>query len=448
MIAAESAKGPRGRWLLGNTLQFWRDPLSFLESCAREFGDVVPIQLGTTTFYLVSDPADIELAFTNSKRFVKSALLRGPLMRRISGNGIFVSEGAFWTRQRRLMQPAFHRDEIASYANIMVAATTTMSAGWSNGMTIDIHSEMMRLTLAIVCKALFNADIGNSRCTEVGAAMEILTSQFAASPNLLRNIAGLFLPIGRRSFEAAAKRLDAVVDALIEEHGSSRQEARDLLSTLMKARDEEGHAMTNRQIRDEVITLLLAGHETTALALTWTCVLLAQHPKIEASLVAELNRVLQDRMPRFEDWSCIAYLGKVIREAMRLYPPVWMTSRELADECKVGGRTLAKGTQLFMSQWVLHRDPRFYSNPIEFSPLRWTEDFIKTLPKYAYFPFGGGPRVCLGQSFAMLEITLVLATILQKWSLRLGPGQEILPHPSLTLRPKGPVQMLLEKRET
>ena len=446
MITAESAKGPRGQWLLGNNLQFWRDPLGFLESCARQFGDVVPIHLGTGTFYLVSDPADMELAFTNSKRFVKSALLRGPLMRRISGNGIFVSEGAFWTRQRRLMQPAFHRDEIVSYANIMVAATTAMSDGWSNGMTIDIHQEMMRLTLAIVCKALFNTDIGDSRCAEVGAAMEILTSQFAASPNLLRNIAGLFLPIGHRSFEAAARRLDAVVDALIEEHGSSSQEARNLLSTLMNARDEEGHSMTNRQIRDEVITLLLAGHETTALALTWTCVLLAQHQEIEASLAAELNRVLQDRMPCFEDWSQIAYLGKVIREAMRLYPPVWMTSRELSDECKVGTRTLAKGTQLFMSQWVVHRDPRFYSNPSEFNPLRWTEDFTKALPKFAYFPFGGGPRVCLGQSFAMLEITLVLATVLQKWKLKLGPSQEILPHPTLTLRPKGSVQMLLEKR--
>jgi cytochrome P450 len=448
MIAAESIKGPRGEWFLGNNLQFGRDPLGFLERCSREFGDVVPMRIGTGVFYLLNGPADIEAVFTNSKRFAKANLIRNPLMRRISGNGIFLSEGEFWVRQRRLLQPAFHRDRIAAYAEIMTRYATDVCARWQTTSVVEIREEMMRLTLAIVCKAQFNTEIGDSRCSEIGDAMEVLTRHFAPSPNLLRVVAGLFLPVGRQRFEAAARQLDSVIYRLIGEHGSLKPDSGDLLSMLIRAQNEEGEGMTSSQLRDEVITLLLAGHETTALVLTWSCYLISQHREIETRICDELEAVLGGRMAGFEDSTRLQYLGKVVKEAMRLYPPVWLTAREMLDDNTLGNCTLEKGAQLFMSQWVVHRDSRFYPNPHEFNPQRWTEDFVQNLPKFAFFPFGGGPRVCIGQSFAMLEMILVLAAIFQKWSLRLCPGQEILPHPSLTLRPKGPVQMLVEKRAT
>jgi len=437
--------GPKGQLFWGNGLQFGRDPLGFLERTGRDYGDAVQLRFGTTIIYLLSNPELIEAVLTNKADFPKSDLLRGPLMRRVAGNGIFLSEGEFWVRQRRLMQPSFHRERISAYARIMSQYSSRMCTGWTAGSTIHLQNEMMRLTLAIVNKALFNVEIHESRCKEVSAAFEEISNRIAPSSSLFRILLGSALRLGHAEFERAVRRLDNVINELISEHASSRQDSNDLLSTLMQARDEQGKRMTDNQLRDEVITLFLAGHETTAISLTWTIYLITQHPEVETRIINELDSELAGRTVQLEDVSKLCYLEKVIKEAMRLYPPVWVMARMSARDQALGSWSLPRGTHLFLSQWVVHRDARFYKNPKDFNPDRWTDAFTHNLPKYAYFPFGGGPRVCIGQSFAMLEVIIALATVFQNARLTVRGRQDIRPRPSLTLRPEGPIYMLVGK---
>jgi cytochrome P450 len=438
--------GPRQHLLLGNLLELRRDPLGFFTRCAREYGDVVAIRVVVVRGYFINHPDLIEhVLVTHNRKFMKGRALR--LSKRFLGEGLLTSEGDFWLRQRRLSQPAFHRQRIAGYADIMVSSAERVLDQWRDGETRDVHAEMMRLTLDIVSKSLFGAET-SGHSDAVSAAIGVLMEQFVSlirfSPERLLPE---FLPTRRnRAYRSAAGRLDAVIYDILRERRANGRETGDLLSLLLHAQDEDGSRMTDRQLRDEVMTLFLAGHETTANALSWAWWLLAQHPDAEAKLHAELRDTLGGRAPALDDLPRLRYTEWVIHEAMRLYPPAWAMGREALEEIELGGYRVPRGTQVLMSQWVMHRDARYFSEPEAFRPERWDNDLARRLPKFAYFPFGGGPRLCIGNLFAMMEAALVLATVAQRYRLALVPGQQIIPWPTITLRPRPGIKMTLMRR--
>ena len=438
--------GPGGRYLFGNLFDYSRDPLGFLSRCARKYGDVVRLRFPGPPAYLLSNPDHIEQVLVrNNRNFIKDRVTRGELS--ILGNGLLTSDGDFWRRQRRLAQPAFHRERVEAYAETMVSYTRRMLEGWKGGETRDVHHEMMRLTLEIVAKTLVDADIAEE-AEGVGEALGAVMAHFSdqGSGVFLRMLPdGVPTPSNLR-FRRAQKRLEKFIYAIIDERRRSGRDTGDLLFMLLHARDEDGNSMDDEQLRDEVMTIILAGHETTALALSWTWMLLSEHPEVEAKLAAELERVLDGRSPTMEGLPKLSYTDAVIKESMRLYPPAWGIGREALEDCEIGGYHVPAKTQLFISQYVVHHLPRSFEDPEAFDPERWTDGLEKRLQKYAYFPFGGGPRLCIGQPFAKMEAALLLASIAQNYKLELVPGQRIIPQPSITLRPKGGVKMRLEAR--
>jgi cytochrome P450 len=435
--------GPKGH-LIGNHLpEYANDPLAFLSNCAREYGDVVKLRLMGQTFYLLSHPDLIEYVLVNNNRnFTKTRILRRN--RRLLGEGLLTSEGEFWRRQRRLAQPAFHSKRVDAYGEVMVAFAERSLEGWRDGQTIDVHEEMMRLTLEIVAKCLFDADVG-AEAKDVGRAMRVALEDFSSQRRLIRIPKRIPTPHNVR-FEMAARRLDRIVGTIIEERRKSEEDRGDLLSMLMFAEDDSGEQMTDKQLRDEVMTLLLAGHETTANTLSWTFWLLSLNVEAGAKLAEELERVLGGRAPTMEDLSNLPYAERVLKESMRLYPPAWVMGREAIGECEVGGYRMPAGTTALVSQWVVHRDPRYHHDPERFYPERWTAEYEEELPRFAYFPFGGGPRQCIGASFAMTEARLILATVAQRYRMELAAGQRVEPYASVTLRPKKGIRMTLAKR--
>ncbi len=445
MSAKLKPPGPKGRFLIGNLLEFDRNPLSFLTRCARQYGDVVYLSAPFLSFYLINRPDLIEYALvTNNRNFIKDKGLRMRSARRLFGNGLLTSDGDFWIRQRRLTAPAFHREQVAGYGEVMVACTERMIETWHSGQSRDIHQDVMRLTLEIVAETLFGID-ASREAREVGEAMDVVARQFASQATFIGVLDFLPTP-GYRRFERAVTRLDEIIYRVIQQRRSSGSKRNDLLSLLLEAQDEDGSRMTDQQLRDEVMTLFLAGHETTALALSWTWYLLAQHPAVERKLTAELQEALSGRAPTVDDLPQLRFTAMVVKEAMRLYPPAWMIGREALDDCEIGGYRVPGGAQVAMSQWVMHRDPRYFDRAEEFAPERWASEEIKTLPRYAYFPFGGGPRLCIGNSFAMMEATLILATIAQRFHLALAPGHKVTLLPSITLRPKDGVNVIVASR--
>jgi cytochrome P450 len=418
--------------------------LGFLSSCAREYGNVVQLRFMGQAFYLLSHPDLIEYVLVeNNRNFTKTRILRRN--GRLLGEGLLTSQGEFWRRQRRLAQPAFHRVRVAAYGEVMAAFADRALEGWRNAKTIDIHEEMMRLTLKIVAKCLFDADI-EAEARDVGRAMKVALEDFSSQRRLIRIPKSIPTPHNLR-FERAARRLDGVVHGIIEKRRKSGEEDRgDLLSMLMLAEDETGERMTDRQLRDEVMTLFLAGHETTANALSWTFWLLSLHAAADAELAQELQRVLNGRIPTVADLPNLPYVERVLKESMRLYPPAWVMGREALADCEVGGYRMSAGTTALMSQWVVHRDPRYHHDPKRFGPDRWTAEYEEGLPRFAYFPFGGGPRQCIGAGFAITEAHLILATVAQRFRMELAPDQRVEPFPSITLRPKEGIRMTLAER--
>src|SRR5579884_469110 len=434
MTTALQITGPRGHPILGHSLELNRDPLGFLLRCARDYGDFVPLRSGPARAFLVSDPQAIEEVFvTQHPNFIK-----GPGLRRsaaVFGNGLLTSEGAFWRRQRKLVQPAFHRERIAGYAPVMVAETLRRMETWQEGDVRDIHAEMMPLMLQIAVKTLFGTEVAEAQ--RVADAMEVGQENFARWMGYLAMLPDWLPTPTPPSLGRAVRQLDAVVYGLIRARRESGEDRGDLLSLLLRAQDEDdGTRMTDKQLRDEILTLLLAGHETTALALTWAFTLLAQHPEASARLIEELRTVLNGRPPTAEARPRLVYAEQVILESMRLYPPAWAVSRTALADCEIAGHSIPAGATVLMSQYVVHRDPRFFPDPETFRPERWASGFARTLPRYAYFPFGGGPRICIGNTFALMEAVLVLATIAQQFRFTLVPGHPIVPHPAVTLRPR------------
>jgi cytochrome P450 len=438
---------------VGNYLELSRGPLAFFSRVAREYGDVARVQLGPLKRCLVSDPELVgEILVTNAKLYTKDAFNRD--LRAVLGNGLLTSDGDFWKRQRRLAQPPFHAKRVAGYAATFVERTSHAVRQWKDGQVLDVHEEMMHITLEIVGKTLFGADVADT-AVEVGHSLEaVLARSLDLSRRVVPLMDSLPLPKNRR-FARAIARLNEIVFKMIadrrRELASSSSAAaqpprEDLLAMLMQAKDDDGTSMSDTQLRDEVMTLFLAGHETTAIALSWTLYLLSQYPNVERELVAHIKDALGEREPTAADVPELKLVERVVMEAMRLLPPAWSLGREALVDTTIGGFDIPKGTDIWIVPWALHTDARWFSEPVLFRPSRFEGDWQKLIPKHAYIPFGAGPRLCIGISFAMLEATLMLTTILQRFSLTLVPGHPIVPLPSVTLRHKYGVRMTVHAR--
>jgi cytochrome P450 len=439
--------GPRSLLPGSALISFRVDPIKYLTRLANDYGDIAYFGAGSQHYFFINNPDYIKAVLvTNQASFKKGRGLEQA--KRMLGDGLLTSEGEFHHRQRRLAQPAFHRDRIARYAEIMtVYADRLQRERWSEDQTVDIANEMTRLTLGIVGKTLFGTDTEDDAeqvRQAVSDCMRLFRRYLLPFSELLYRLP---LPANRR-YREARQRLDAIIYGIISDRRKSPTDCGDLLSMLLMAQDEEGDGgqMTDIQLRDEAITIFLAGHETTANALTWTWYLLSQHPEIYERLHAEVDRTLSGRIPTADDFPRLHLVEMALTEAMRLYPPVWVTGRRALHDCEVGGYTIPAGAILLMSQYVMHHDARYFPDPHRFDPDRWTPEARASRPQFSYFPFGGGVRRCIGESFAWMEGVLILATIAQKWHLRLEPNQRIEMQPLITLRPKYPIRMKLQRR--
>jgi len=433
--------GPKGRHFLRSPLLSSDGPLVNLPRIARQYGDICFWQFLHVSSYLLAHPDEIEsVLVTKHRSFTKGIGTRANP--ELFGNGLLTSEGEFWLRQRRLGQPAFHRTRIAVYAGIMSRAAEQMLDSWRDGAQIDVHREMMRTTLTIATRTLFGIDLG-PKMPVVAEALDTFIRQNAGI-----TVWRLFLklPTPRRlKFLRGVRALDEIVYGIIRERRAGGL-GDDLLSDFLRAQDTDGSAMTDRQLRDEVMTMLLAGHETTALALSWAWFLLATHPDAQATLQQEVDRVLSGRLPAAEDVEKLEYTNRVIRETLRLYPPAWVMTRMAATAVEIGGYLLPPGSNVILSPWVTQRDARFFPRPEHFDPERWTAEDAQALPRFAYFPFGGGPRVCIGNNFALMEAPILLAAVARRFQISLVPGQVIEPSASITLRPRSGVCVRLQSR--
>ncbi len=429
------------RWSFG---PLNNNPLEYFTGIAREYGDIAGLRILNFKTIFINHPDLIEeVLVTNARLYSKGRVLRAN--RHVFGEGLLTSEGEFWLRQRRLSQPAFHRARIASYAATMVEYAQRMMDGWRSGEERDVHREMLRLTLQIVGKTLFDTDVERD-AQEVGKSLELLLEIGANFRRTIFVPHWLPTPANLRVKREVAQ-IEKILYRIISERRASGRDAGDLLSMLLAAQDEDGSRMTDKQLRDETITLFLAGHETTASTLSWTWWLLAQNPAAEAKLHQELDAVLGERAPTLDDLSKLVYAGHVITESLRLYPAAWGLARLAVQDHEIAGYPVTKGMGVTMAQWVVHRDKRWYDAPEEFRPERWENDLLKRLPRFAYFPFGGGPRQCIGNTFALMEATLILATIARKFRLRLVANHPVVPLASITLRPRHGVRVKLESRE-
>jgi cytochrome P450 len=438
--------GPKHFIPIANLITIRRDPIGFMMMLAREYGDLAYFKLGPQPVFLINHPDYIrDVLITHHKNFMKGEGLQRA--KRLLGEGLLTSEGEFHLRQRRLAQPAFHRHRIAGYAATMVDYTARMRDRWQDGETRDIAREMMRLTLAIAGKTLFDTDVA-SEADEIGNALSQAMALFnRVTLPFSQYLEKLPLPATRR-FQKARQRLDATIYRIIDERRRSGEDRGDLLSMLIQARDEEGDGtgMTDEQLRDEAMTIFLAGHETTANALTWTWYLLSQNPEVETKLHAEIDELLNGRLPAAEDYPRLRYTEMVFAESMRLYPPAWILGRRALNDYQINDYHIPARSILLMSQYVMHHDGRYFPNPSKFEPERWTPEAKESRPKFSYFPFGGGTRVCIGEHFAWMEGVMAIASIAQRWKLRLSPGQRIEMQPLVTLRPKYGMKMVLERR--
>jgi cytochrome P450 len=426
----------------GQLVRFRRDPLAYVGDLARRSVDVRHITIGRNHIFLINQPDLIrDVLVTHDWNFTKSRGLRSS--RPVLGQGMLTSEGELHRRQRRLAQPGFNRERLARYAGEMIACADQAANSWRDNAEYAIDQEMMRLTMQIVGRCLFSANVdGHAR--DIGATLTQALRMF----NRLNSPLAQTLPPLRALVERRARkfraRLDAVLQSIIADHRAHPEQFDDLLSMLMGARDENGATyMSDELLRDEAMTLFLAGHETTANALTWTWYLLSQHPGAQQKLAEELQGELQGRLPTLEDLPRLRYTAQVIRESMRLYPPAWIIGRQAVTAYQLGSVPVPAGSTLFMSPFATQRDERFWSRPLVFDPERWAEP-DPARPKFAYFPFGAGTRVCIGEHFAMMEAILVLATIAQRWRLVKATGPQVEMWPQITLRPRHAMHFVVQ----
>lgn len=442
--------GPPGLIQVNSAHWLQHDALAFLQSLARDYGDVVRFRFYLYPIYFINHPDALKRVLQDQQRNYNKDVIDYRLLRRLGGNGLIVNDGASWLRQRRLMQPAFHRQRVEALGTVMTTATLAMLDGWErparDGEVLDMAEEMMQLTLRIVAAALFSTDI-TAEVEQFGQAFRLLNAAFLQ----LFYQPWRFLPglpsSPWRSLQAARRTLIDVGTRVIARRRQQLVDKGDLLSMLLLARDEEtGQGMDDRQLNAEVLALLLAGHETTALALTWTWYLLDTHPEVEQRLYASLTSVLGGRVPTVDDLPHLPYLRMVLDEALRLYPPAWSFLRHAVAADTLGGYRIPKGAMVLISPYTTHRHPAFWEQPEVFDPERFLPDRLASRPRFAYLPFGGGPRQCIGTAFALTEAQLVLATVAQRYRLRMVPGHLVEPEPVITLRLRHGLRMRLERR--
>jgi cytochrome P450 len=435
-----------GAPVFGHFRQLRENPLDLFLQARQGAGDVARLQFGPVTAHLLSHPDHIRYVLQDNRRNFSKNTPGFRSMRLVVGDGLLTSEGDFWLRQRRIAQPAFHKQQLQSFSEDMRRATLEQAAGWQTGSLLDMNTEMIRLTLRIVGKTLFGSEVSGD-FQAVSDAVEVLLRDIKRRSKQLLPIPLTVPTPDNRSFIQARETLDKIVFRMIRERRASSEESQDLLATLMNSVDDEtGERMTDEQLRDEVMTLFLAGHETTANALTWTFYLLSKHPQ-EAELVyQEINAVLRDKAIEFSDMAKLPKLKAFFQETMRLYPPAWIMSRFVEEDDTIGGYPIPKHSLAVVSPYVTHRHPDWWPNPEGFDPRRFSPEQESKRPRFTYFPFGGGPRQCIGNGFAMMEAMIILATILQRYRLELVPGMEIKAKPLITLRPSGAVMMKLHER--
>lgn len=452
-MPTKSTPGPRELPWLGSARPFVANPPGFLNQLADQYGDIVYFTAFGIRFYLLTSPDLVrEVLISNKDAFVKADRDVAILSKSI-GMGLVTAEGDYHKRQRKLVQPAFHMQRIQTYGQIMVEYTNQLLDKWHVDQTRDVAEDMRTVTMTIVAKSLFDADPNTMAGTveRVGQAIEevqeIANADFT-SPFLMPE----WLPTSRnRRSKAARQVLDDTINGIIKARRANGnghiKDTGDLLSMLLLAQDEAGGSMTDEQVRDELVTLFVAGHETTSNTLVWTWYLLSQHPDVEARLHAEVDEVLNGRSPTLADLPHLPYTLMVIKEAMRLYPPAWvLNGRQALSDTTIGGYHIPRNSIVFIAPYAIHRRPQFFPNPEQFDPQRFTSEREKELPRYAYIPFGTGPRICIGNSFAMMESQLIIATIAQRYRLHLAADQVIALNPQITLSNKGGMHMQLEKR--
>ncbi|MFW6320578.1 MAG: cytochrome P450 [Halohasta sp.] len=446
--------GPKGVPVLGNSRQFADDPFAFMDACADAYGDVVGFDLGPQPLYMLTNPRDIERVLVGEASSFPKLDLGDDAVDQLLGDGLLTSEGTAWQEKRQRANPAFHSGRISSLAAMMADHTEAMLADWDDGDRVDVHVAVARLTVRIIVSAMFGTDIDPERVEAIQRHLEPLGARFEPDP--FGRLVPDWAPTKKnREFRAAVDALEAIIDEIVAERRGTEigtggdgagdgDEPMDLLSILLRAQ-RHGEA-TADDIRDEMMTMLLAGHDTTALTLTYAWYLLAQHPEVERRLHDELDDVLGGDRPTAADSRRLTYTTNVLNEAMRLYPPVYTLFREAGVDAEFGGYTLPAGSGLMLPQWVVHRSSRWYDDPETFDPDRWSAERSRERPRFAFFPFGGGPRHCIGKQFSMLEATVILSTVAQEYTMEyLGSG-ELRLRGSLTMHPQEPVAMRLRER--
>jgi len=443
--------GPNGVPVLGNSQQFADDPFDFMDACADAYGDVVGFDLGPRPLYMLTNPRDIERVLVSESASFPKLDLGDDAVDQLLGDGLLTSEGAAWQDKRQRANPAFHGQRIATLAGMMVDHTEAMLADWQDGDRIDVHVEMARLTVRIIVTAMFGTDIDPQRVNAIQTHLEPLGARFEPDP--FGRLVPDWAPTKKnREFRAAVDALEAIIDDIVDERRGTAKgggedgddEPMDLLSILLRA--QRHGEVTDGDIRDEMMTMLLAGHDTTALTLTYTWYLLAHHPEVEGRLHAELDDVLGGDHPTAADSRRLSYTTNVLNEAMRLYPPVYTLFREAAVDVEFGGYRLPAGSGLMLPQWVVHRSSRWYDHPETFDPDRWDSERSADRPRFAFFPFGGGPRHCIGKQFSMLEASVILSTVAQEYTMEHLGSAELQLRGSLTMHPEEPVAMRLHER--
>jgi len=437
---------PPGHFLIGNAPELSAAPLDFVMRARRDYGDLVRLRFPLVRAYLAAHPDDIKHILQDNHDNYTKDNIDYRLLRRGLGNGLLTSDGPYWTRQRRLIQPIFLRERVAQMGDLMAQEAQRLVRDWQrrnlDREPFDAAAEMTRVTLAIVARALFSLDVAQY-AQVIGESLTTMNEAMAQA-----GFSALlpFLPSrSNRRTRAAARALDRVIRKIIADRRASAKWPDDLLSLLLAARDQEtGKPLSDVQVRDEVATFMLAGHETTANALAWTWYLLGRNPQCEAKLHAEAAEVLRGRPPCTADLPRLRYAAMVIEESLRLYPPAWAISRSNLEEDELAGYRIRRGSLIYISQYVTHRHPDFWPDPDRFDPDRFTPERSAGRPKYAYFPFSGGPRACIGSQFALTEAILVLCTIAQRWRLRLVPQHPVELNPLITLRPRYGVKVVLE----
>ena len=425
-----------------------RDPLAAFTSLARRHGHVVRFR-GLYSAYQITHPRDIEHVLqTNAQNYTKGRNYKKFIP--ATGNGLLVSDGAVWRRQRRLAQPAFHRQRLAAFAAVMAREAEAQAARWQEragrDVPLDVAGEMMRLTLRIIGLTMFSTDL-TAETDVIGRSLDVIRAH-----SIRRMWQPVNLPVAvptpaNRRFRRALADGDRVMHEMISARRSGEIQNDDLLSLLLRARDEEtGEGMSDDQLRAEVVTIIGAGHESTSVTLSWAWYLLSQHPEAEGRLHEELARELSGRTPTLEDLPRLPYATMVVEETMRLYPPAWALSRTARDADTLGGYKVAAGSEALMIPYVTHRHPDFWDDPDKFSPERFAPAAAESRPRFSYIPFGAGPRQCIGQHFAMTEMLIVVAVLAQRFRLRLAPGRAVVPEASITLRPRDGVHMTLHER--